>query len=92
VDEKRSHPSDRRRIVRNGRRACDASSKTSATLVWELPDLTRCWILRHAGQIAVHVTRESEDLQLHVVATDEEAVTLAEEWRVEFAVSSSVCG
>jgi len=60
--------------------------KTSATLVWELPDLTRCWILRHAGEIAVHVTRESADLRLEVVSDVEEASRVADAWHCEFAV------
>lgn len=89
--DKRSLENDRRRASRNGRRTSDptpdsvgTSVRTSASLVWELPDETRCWIMRHRGRVIVHVSRGAEDLRIEIFANDVEAKAGADAWLMEY--------
>ena len=89
--DKRSPDNDRRRTSRNGRRTFDptpesvgTSVRTSASLVWELPDDTRCWIMRHRGRVIVHVSRGAEDLRIDIFADEVAAKAGAQAWLMEF--------
>jgi hypothetical protein len=64
---------DRRRMTRSGRRAGDPVPKLSATVLWELPDGTRCWILRGVDGVRVHISRGVEDLVVHTFDSEAEA-------------------
>jgi hypothetical protein len=94
MGDNRSQGADRRRTSRNGRRTADpmpepvgAAVRMSATLVWELPDNTRCWMMRHRGRLIVHVSRGSEDLRIDIFASDVEARAGADRWLMEFGAT-----
>jgi hypothetical protein len=95
VGERRSRDGDRRRASMSGRRTSDptpdvagARVRTSATTVWELPDLTRCWILHHRGRIVVTVSRGREEVRQRECDTEADALAVANDWQLEFAVLS----
>jgi hypothetical protein len=92
VDERRSRAGDRRRASMSGRRTSDptpdvagARVKTSATTVWELPDLTRCWVLRHRGRFVITVSRGMEELRQRECDSEADALRMANDWQLEFA-------
>jgi hypothetical protein len=94
MEENRSSKPDRRRVSRNGRRVTDPTPeplgvalRTSATLLWELPDATRCWIMRHRRRVIVHVSRGSEDLRVDLFASEVDAKAAADEWLMEFGAA-----
>lgn len=91
VPDHRSRRLDRRRATLSERRRTDAQAsgagvriETWAALIWELPDETRCWIMRHRGALAVHVSRGRDNLRLEVFESEAAARSQAELWRVEF--------
>lgn len=65
--------------------------KTTATLIWELPDETRCWVVRHRGAIAAHVSRGLDDLRFETFDSEDAARSQAELWRLEFDIDVKAC-
>jgi hypothetical protein len=91
MKDKRLQQADRRRTSRSGRRTSDPTPasvgtavRTSATLLWELPDETRCWMMRHRGRVIVHVSRGAGDLRIEIFATEVDAKTGADALLMEF--------
>jgi hypothetical protein len=90
----RSSGNERRQTRRGGRRAKDPASAHQgnpllASVVWHLPDNTRCWVMQHKGRILVRVSRESEDLRIEVFDTEEEAAAQARAWHLEYGAAQA---
>jgi hypothetical protein len=77
--------------MRGGRRDSDpaipAGNPLLASVRWQLPDRTRCWLMRHKGKILVRVSRESHDLRIEVFDSEVEAAAQADAWCIEYGAS-----
>jgi hypothetical protein len=78
--EKRSGV-DRRHADRGGRRA---GEKLSASVLWELADGTRCWIVQNPQAIVVHISRGRQDLRVQGFDSDVTAREAALQWRLAY--------
>jgi hypothetical protein len=83
--------SERRQTLRGGRRESDPAVPVGnpllASVLWHLPDNTRCWLMRHKGKILVRVSRESRDLRIEVFESEPEAAAQADAWCIEYGAS-----
>ena len=82
-------------MARTGRRiedpATDPKDRVAATLLWELPDHTRCWTMRNRGKIVVYLTRLSAILSIEILSAGSDVQALTEVWRTECGDALDVC-
>jgi hypothetical protein len=82
---------ERRQTLRGGRRESDPAiaggNPLLASVLWSLPDNTRCWLMRHKGKILVRVSRESQDLRIEVFDSEAEAAAQSDAWCIEYGAS-----
>jgi len=88
----RAPGNERRQTQRGGRRDVDpplnnGGNPLLASVVWHLPDNTRCWVMRHKGKILVRLSRESQDLRIEVFDSEAEAAAQADAWCLEYGAS-----
>ena len=88
----RATGNERRQTLRGGRRETDpaipaGNNPLLASVLWHLPDNTRCWVMRHKGKILVRVSRESQDLRIEVFDSEAEAAAQADAWCIEYGAS-----
>ena len=83
--------SERRQTLRGGRRDSDPAipggNPLLASVLWNLPDNTRCWMMRHKGKILVRVSRDAQDLRIDVFDSEAEAAVQADAWCIEYGAS-----
>ena len=88
--ENHARASVRRTTKRGGRRRTDTTDanlgtgRLSASVLWHLPDNTRCWVMQHKGRLMLRVSRESTDLRIEMFDTEEEVAAQAEAWCFEY--------
>jgi hypothetical protein len=93
MSELRGSGAVRRQTTRGGRRQTDTTEagpdtgRLSASVIWHLPDNTRCWVMRHKGRLLVRVSREDCDLRIEVFDTEEEAAAQADAWCLEYGAA-----
>ena len=91
MEDQRAPGNERRQAPRGGRRDTDPAVATGnpllASVLWHLPDNTRCWTMRHKGKILVRVSRESQDLRIDVFDSEAEAWAQADAWCIEYGAS-----
>ena len=86
----------RRTTTRGGRRQTDTAAsgpdtgRLAASVIWHLPDNTRCWVMRHKGRLMVRVSREDRDLRIEVFDTEEEAAAQADAWCLEHGAAQII--
>jgi hypothetical protein len=80
-----------RHTLRGGRRNTDPAiaigNPLRASVLWHLPDNTRCWTMHHKGKILVRVSRESQDLRIEVFDSEPEAAAQAAAWCLEYGAA-----
>jgi hypothetical protein len=90
MTENRAEGSARRATTRGGRRRTDTADanagtgRLSASVLWHLPDHTRCWVMQHKGRLLVRVTRQYRDLRIEVCESEVEVAAQAEAWCLEY--------
>jgi hypothetical protein len=95
MSELRGSGAVRRQTMRGGRRQTDTTEagrdtgRLSASVIWHLPDNTRCWVMRHKGRLLVRVSREDCDLRIEVFDTEEEAADQANAWCLEYGAAQA---
>jgi hypothetical protein len=93
MSEQRESGAVRRRSTRGGRRQADTTeagpdtSRLSASVIWHLPDNTRCWMMRHKGRVVVRVSREDCDLRIEVFDSEVEAAAQSDAWCLEYGAA-----
>jgi hypothetical protein len=85
---------ERRQTQRGGRRDVDPPHTDSrnpllASVLWHLPDNTRCWMMRHKDKILVRLSRESQDLRIEVFDSEAEAAAQADAWCLEYGAAQA---
>jgi hypothetical protein len=87
----------RRTTTRGGRRGTDTADanlgtgRLSASVLWHLPDNTRCWVMQHKGRLMLRVSRGSTDLRIEMFDTEEEVAAQAETWCFEYGGAQIGC-
>jgi hypothetical protein len=89
----------RRSTTRGGRRQTDttdvnpSTGRLSASVLWHLPDNTRCWVMQHKGRLLVRVTRHHRDLRIEVFDSEVEVAAQADARCLEYgSTSTAVAG
>jgi hypothetical protein len=94
MDDSRS-PIDRRRTTRGGRRAADPkpdpvgerAALAASSLLWQLPDGTRCWMMDHRGHTVVYVNRDRRELRIEIFESEPHARAQSDAWCLEYGAS-----
>lgn len=79
--------------MRGGRRQADTTDaaadtgRLAASVLWHLPDNTRCWVMRHKGRLLVRVSRGDRDLRIEVFDSEAEAAAQADAWGLEYGAA-----
>jgi hypothetical protein len=80
----------RRTTTRGGRRRNDTTDanlgtgRLAASVLWHLPDNTRCWVMQHKGRLMVRVSRDDRDLRIEVFDTEADVAAQADAWCLEY--------
>jgi hypothetical protein len=83
----------RRKTTRGGRRRSDTTDanlgtgRLAASVLWHLPDNTRCWVMQHKGRLMLRVSRDDRDLQIEMFDTEAEVAAQADAWCLEYGVA-----
>ena len=86
----------RRTTTRGGRRRSDTTDanlgtgRLAASVLWHLPDHTRCWVMQHKGRLMVRVSRDDRDLRIEVFDTEAEVAAQADAWCLEYGAVQTV--
>ena len=86
----------RRKTTRGGRRQTDTTDvnpgtgRLAASVLWHLPDNTRCWVMQHKGRLMVRVSRDDRDLRIEVFDTEAEVAAQADAWCLEYGAAQAV--
>src|SRR4051795_3025768 len=85
----------RRKTTRGGRRRSDTTDanlgtgRLAASVLWHLPDNTRCWVMQHKGRLMVRVSRGDRDLRTEVVDSEAEVAAKADAWCFEYGAAQA---